>query len=169
MPHRAVGRHQGRSRWFQQSHRHTRYVYLRLTRLRSSPTALARGFAAGTVTRRMPLFGVQTLFAVGLATLVRGNPLATAVTTWVSNPFTFAPLYMMNFKVGQQFLGTQDLMLSLQSDTSILALSRLGLDCLLTLTVGCIATGLPLAFVSYCGWLTNGSVVAVGVVYSCSN
>lgn len=97
----------------------------------------------------MPLFGVQTIFAVGLATLIRGNPFAAALTTWVSNPITFVPLYMLNFEVGQRILGTQDLMLSLKPGMSIATLSRLGLDCLLTLTVGCVALGLPLAIVSY--------------------
>lgn len=127
-----------------------RYAHLRLTRLKSSPAAIARGFAAGTLTGMMPLFGVQTIFAIALATFLKGNPFAAALTTWVSNPITFVPLYMLNFKVGQQLLGTKDLMLMLEPGMSIAEVSRLGLDCLLTLTVGCLAMGLPLAIASYC-------------------
>ncbi|MGD1940666.1 MAG: DUF2062 domain-containing protein [Leptolyngbyaceae cyanobacterium] len=129
--------------------RSLRYIYLKLKRLRATPPEIARGFAAGIFTGMMPLFGVQTIFAVGLATLIRGNPFAAALSTWISNPLTFVPLYMLNFKVGQQFVDTQCLMLSLQPEMSLAAISQLGLACLLTLTVGCVMMGLPLAIVSY--------------------
>lgn len=126
-----------------------RYIHLRLVRLKSSPTEIARGFAAGTFTGMMPLFGVQTIFAIALATLLKGNPFAAALTTWVSNPLTFVPLYMLNFRVGQRLLGTHDSRLSLNLGMSIAELSQRSFDCLITLTVGSIATGLPLAIASY--------------------
>lgn len=134
-----------RQKW----HRAARYVYLKVSRLRASPAEIARGFAAGTFTGMMPLFGIQTIFAIALATLVRGNPFAAALTTWVSNPITFVPLYMINFRMGQALLGTQNLMLSLRQGMTLTEISQIGLACLVTLTVGCIATGIPAAIVSY--------------------
>jgi uncharacterized protein (DUF2062 family) len=136
-------------RQFRKSRRTIRYAYLKLTRLRSSPPAIARGFAAGAFTGMMPLFGVQTIVAVGLATLVKGNPIAAALTTWVSNPITFLPLYMVNFKVGQLLLGTHGLMLSLHWGMPLIELSKVGAVCLITLTIGCVATGIPTATDSY--------------------
>jgi hypothetical protein len=136
-------------RRFSKSRRSTRYAYLKLSRLRSHPSAIAKGFAAGAFTGVMPLFGVQTIIAIGLATLVKGTPIAAALTTWVSNPITFVPLYMVNFKVGQLLLGTHGLMLSLHWGMPLIELSKVGAVCLITLTIGCVAMGIPIAACSY--------------------
>jgi uncharacterized protein (DUF2062 family) len=110
---------------------------------------VARGFAAGAFTGVMPLFGVQTILAMTLATVARGNPFAAALSTWISNPLTFVPLYMVNFKVGQILLGTQQLELRLAPDMTFPAVLQLGVDCLVTLTIGCVAVGIPAAGIAY--------------------
>ncbi|MDJ0702934.1 MAG: DUF2062 domain-containing protein [Leptolyngbyaceae cyanobacterium MO_188.B28] len=129
--------------------RTVRFAYLRFKRIRGRPDAIARGIAMGIFTGVMPLFGIQTVFAIALTTLVRGNPLAAAAATWISNPITFIPLYTLNFRIGQQILGSQDLFLNLQSPPSFVQFLKLGFDCIATLTVGCVALGIPLALVSY--------------------
>lgn len=129
--------------------RSLRLMYLRLKRLQGRPDKIARGIAVGAFTGVMPLFGVQTIFAIALSTLVRGNTIAAAAATWVSNPLTFVPLYMLNFRMGQHILGTQDLFMVLDSAPSLGEFLRMGMDCIVTLTVGCLALGLPLAGVSY--------------------
>ena len=129
--------------------RRVRYVYLRCKRLQRNPHAFARGLAAGAFTGVMPLFGIQTVVAIALATTLRGNPLAAAAATWVSNPITFVPLYMLNFWIGQQLLGTQDVFLQLTAAPTLQQFLSMGLDCTLTLSVGCIALGIPVAFISY--------------------
>ena len=53
----------------------------------------ARGLAAGIFCGCFPFFGLQTLLGVALASVVRGNHLLAAAGTWVSNPFTYVPLY----------------------------------------------------------------------------
>jgi uncharacterized protein (DUF2062 family) len=65
----------------------------------------ARGLAAGVFMGCFPFFGFQTLLGVGLASLVRGNHLLAAAGTWISNPFTYVPLYWFNYQLGCRLLG----------------------------------------------------------------
>ena len=65
----------------------------------------ARGLAAGLFCGCYPFFGLQILVSVALASLVRGNHLLAAAGTWVSNPFTYVPLYWFNYQVGCWLLG----------------------------------------------------------------
>ncbi|MFS8808493.1 DUF2062 domain-containing protein, partial [Synechococcus sp. R6-10] len=76
-----------------------RYLYLRLLRLQSSPKEIARGLAVGVFAGCFPIFGFQTLAALVLAVPFRGNKLAAAAGTWVSNPFTYVPIYAFNYQV----------------------------------------------------------------------
>ncbi|MFZ9228850.1 MAG: DUF2062 domain-containing protein [Prochlorococcaceae cyanobacterium] len=65
----------------------------------------ARGLAAGVFCGCYPVFGLQTLLGIGLASLVRGNHLLAAAGTWISNPFTYVPLYWFNFQLGCLLIG----------------------------------------------------------------
>ena len=65
----------------------------------------ARGLAAGIFCGCFPFFGLQTLLGVALASLVRGNHLLAAAGTWISNPFTYVPLYWFNYRIGCLVLG----------------------------------------------------------------
>jgi len=65
----------------------------------------ARGLAAGVFCGCYPFFGLQTLLGIGLASLVRGNHLLAAAGTWISNPFTYVPLYWFNFQLGCLLIG----------------------------------------------------------------
>jgi uncharacterized protein (DUF2062 family) len=65
----------------------------------------ARGLAAGVFMGCFPIFGLQTLFGIALASVVRGNHILAAAGTWISNPFTYVPLYWFNYAVGCQLLG----------------------------------------------------------------
>ncbi|MFZ9849186.1 MAG: DUF2062 domain-containing protein [Vulcanococcus sp.] len=65
----------------------------------------ARGLAAGVFTGCYPFFGLQIVLGVALASLVRGNHLLAAAGTWISNPFTYLPLYWFNYQVGCWLLG----------------------------------------------------------------
>lgn len=65
----------------------------------------ARGLAAGIFCGCFPFFGLQTLLGIGLASLVRGNHLLAAAGTWISNPFTYVPLYWFNYQLGCLVLG----------------------------------------------------------------
>jgi uncharacterized protein (DUF2062 family) len=65
----------------------------------------ARGLAAGVFCGCYPFFGLQTILGIGLASLVRGNHLLAAAGTWISNPFTYVPLYWFNYQLGSWLLG----------------------------------------------------------------
>ncbi|NJL47935.1 MAG: DUF2062 domain-containing protein [Leptolyngbyaceae cyanobacterium SM2_5_2] len=85
--------------------RKLRYFYLRFVRLQGSPEYLARGMASGIFSGSFPLFGLQIIIGVTLATIVRGNRIMAAAATWVSNPFTYLPIFAFNYQVGQWLLG----------------------------------------------------------------
>ncbi len=70
-----------------------------------SPGFRARGFAIGVFCGCFPLFGFQTLLGITLTRIFRGNYLLAMTGTWVSNPFTYLPLYWLNYRVGSYFLG----------------------------------------------------------------
>ena len=69
-----------------------------------SPFFNAKGLAIGVFSGCFPFFGFQTLIGVFLAKLARGNIFLAAIGTWISNPFTYVPLYYFNYKVGSIFL-----------------------------------------------------------------
>lgn len=85
--------------------RQIRYVYLRFLRLQGSPEHLARGMASGIFSGCFPLFGFQTIMGIAVATVLRGNRLMAAAATWVSNPFTYVPIFAFNYQVGHWMLG----------------------------------------------------------------
>ncbi|WP_448525880.1 DUF2062 domain-containing protein [Parathermosynechococcus lividus] len=104
--------HPRRFRWQQNLRRSVRYYYLRLMRSHGSTEHVARGLAAGVFAGMLPLFGGQMIIAVGLALLLRGNKPLAALATWVSNPFTYVPLFWFNFQVGWWLLGQPSLALT---------------------------------------------------------
>ena len=68
-----------------------------------SPFFNAKGLAIGVFSGCFPFFGFQTLMGVFLAKLAKGNIFLAAIGTWISNPFTYIPLYYFNYKVGSIF------------------------------------------------------------------
>ena len=71
-----------------------------------SPLFNAKGLAIGVFSGCFPFFGFQTLIGVFFAKLARGNIFLAAIGTWISNPFTYIPLYYFNYKVGSIFFNT---------------------------------------------------------------
>ncbi len=69
-----------------------------------SPSFNARGLAIGVFSGCFPFFGFQTLLGVFFAKLAKGNIVLAAIGTWISNPFTYIPLYYFNYKVGSIFI-----------------------------------------------------------------
>ena len=69
-----------------------------------SPFFNAKGLAIGVFSGCFPFFGFQTLLGVFFAKLAKGNIFLAAIGTWISNPFTYIPLYYFNYKVGSIFI-----------------------------------------------------------------
>ena len=71
-----------------------------------SPSQRALGFGVGLFSGCFPFFGLQTLMGVFLAKICNGNRILAAVGTWISNPFTYVPLYFLNYRLGSLLLNT---------------------------------------------------------------
>ena len=71
-----------------------------------SPFFNAKGLAIGVFSGCFPFFGFQTLLGVFFAKLAKGYIVLAAIGTWISNPFTYIPLYYFNYKVGSIFFNT---------------------------------------------------------------
>ena len=69
-----------------------------------SPFSNAKGIAVGVFCGCFPFFGFQTLLGLFLARVAKGNLFLAAIGTWISNPFTYIPLYFFNYKVGSSLL-----------------------------------------------------------------
>ena len=69
-----------------------------------SPSQRALGFGVGIFSGCFPFFGLQTLMGVFLARIFKGNTILAALGTWISNPFTYVPLYYFNFRIGSLLL-----------------------------------------------------------------
>ena len=69
-----------------------------------TPFFNAKGIAVGVFCGCFPFFGFQTLLGLFLAKAAKGNLFLAAIGTWISNPFTYIPLYFFNYKVGSFFL-----------------------------------------------------------------
>lgn len=127
--------------------RRIKYFYWRLVRLQGHPEELARGLACGVFAGLFPFFGSQTLLALLLAFIVRGNKILAVVGPWISNPFTSIPIYAFNFHIGKWLLNDSTLTeLELRSWEDI---KELGLEIIWPLFVGCIAVGTICAILSY--------------------
>ena len=69
-----------------------------------SPFFNAKGLAVGVFCGCFPFFGFQTLLGLFFARVAKGNLFLAAIGTWISNPFTYVPLYFFNYKVGSSLL-----------------------------------------------------------------
>lgn len=129
--------------------------------MRGTPKAIARGLAAGVFAGWFPLFGLQTIIGVAIASIVRGNKIMAAAGTWVSNPFTYVPIYYFNFRIGQGLLSRLSIdtdMPNLEAIQEIVSASgwaafsdflSLGAAFILTLFLGCFVTGIISAILAY--------------------
>jgi uncharacterized protein (DUF2062 family) len=126
-----------------------RYYYHRVVRLNGHPQAIARGVAAGVFAGWFPWFGVQILIAVMIATLIRGNRIAAAMATWVSNPLTYLPIFAFNFQVGRWLLKADVSMEGLTELSSWSSVMEVGQDVIEVLLFGCAVVGSLVAVASY--------------------
>ena len=130
-----------------------RYWYLKILRQEGTPDAIARGWACGVFAGCFPLFGLQTLIGVLLATVFKGNKITAAAGTWISNPFTYVPIYYFNFRVGEVVLN-QHADFSVAQLESLAEMSVAGFSFVLILFTGCVVVGGSFGVTAYFATLT---------------
>lgn len=131
-----------------------RLGYLRLISLRGQPEYLARGLAAGVFAGFFPFFGFQAIIGVAVAVILRGHKLLAVAGTWVSNPFTYVPLFFFNLKFGMSLLGIHKFSLmtdhvNLQSVKDFSELVETGAELAGVLLLGSTVMGLIAAIAIY--------------------
>ena len=112
-----------------------------------SPFFNAKGLAIGVFSGCFPFFGLQTLIGVVFAKLAKGNIVLAAIGTWISNPFTYIPLYYFNYKVGSIFFNTSSNN-TIEKSFVIYDLWKQGRIFSLKLLLGSSCVGLLLALIS---------------------
>ncbi|WP_413159969.1 DUF2062 domain-containing protein [Capilliphycus salinus ALCB114379] len=127
-----------------------RRLYWRVMAMKGTPEYLARGLAVGVLAGCFPFFGFQMLIGLSLAVLFRGHKLLAAAGTWVSNPLTYVPIFLFNYKIGRWLLGSQQPLFedwgSLHSMDDILAV---GAEFAICLLFGCFVVGVISAVFTY--------------------
>jgi len=114
-----------------------------------SPFFNAKGLAIGVFSGCFPFFGFQTLLGIFFAKLAKGNIVLAAIGTWISNPFTYIPLYYLNYKVGSFFLNNFSNNINEKSFV-IDDLWKQGRTFSLSLLLGSSCVGLLLALICGC-------------------
>jgi len=117
--------------------------------LRGNPQVVAKGLAVGVFAGCFPFFGLQSLIGLFLATVVRGSKVAAYAATWISNPLTYVPLYIFNYKIGKLLLGIEDATLPILDLESFTAFKELGSTFAITLLTGSLVVGIILGGISY--------------------
>lgn len=134
-------------------------------RLRSSPRAIAGGFAIGTFIAFTPTVGVQIILAVIVATFFNMNRPAAMIPVWITNPITVAPIYTFNYWLGSKFwegpplaevsglfidIGKTMARLEFWNiKEQFMAILNMGKETLIPLLIGSIAIGLIAAIFVY--------------------
>ncbi|AIE75063.1 hypothetical protein D082_25350 [Synechocystis sp. PCC 6714] len=128
--------------------RQLRYLYVKLLRLQSTPHALARGLAVGSFAGMFPFFGLQTAIALVLAIPLRGNKIVAAGATWISNPFTYVPIYWFNYRLGLLLLQREGIPFS-ELDWQSAELLKYGGDAAIALLLGSLVAGVVVGLGAY--------------------
>lgn len=129
--------------------RQVRSFSWRILHVRGTPQYIARGLAAGVFAGLFPLFGLQTIVGVALATLLKGNKLMAAAGTWISNPLTYVPILLFNFQIGRWLLNFEHLTFTTEAITDWQTFVEVGTEFIVALFTGCFVVGLLCAIACY--------------------
>jgi len=128
--------------------RSTRYLAHRVARMPGTPSSIALGFACGVGVVFTPFVGLHLVIALVAAWILRGSPLAAAIGTLASNPWTIPPILLGSYKLGARMLGAQSHH-HLPRDVSFLYMLHHPLQLLLPMTLGAIPMALAGGVITY--------------------
>lgn len=77
-----------------------RFLYRRILHADDTPHRIALGVGLATFIGFLPIMGVQTLVALAVAAVLRANKAVCLPFVWITNAFTFVPIYWGCWKLG---------------------------------------------------------------------
>lgn len=139
--------------------RQLKFLFIKIIRNKKSPEYNARGAALGIFVGMLPVMGFHMAIAILLAPFFKSNALIASVMVWITNPYTFIPIYIFNYKIGAAIFG-------LQESFAAVFIRKLGtfslknpgdlIDFFIefqkhfwTLTIGCVIVGIITGFIAY--------------------
>jgi uncharacterized protein (DUF2062 family) len=81
-----------------------RFIKKHILHADDSPHRIALGAAFGLFIAWSPLLGLHTWLVLLLSIIFRANKLVALIFIWVSNPFTFIPIYYPSYLLGKNLL-----------------------------------------------------------------
>ncbi len=81
------------------------YMMWRLKRLPGTPVFIARGLAIGIAINFWPILFTHLIFGYLICRMLKGSVIAMAIGTLAGNPWTFAIVYPIMYKMGKILLG----------------------------------------------------------------
>ncbi len=124
-----------------------RKVLKNLLSLDDSPHKIALSFALGVYISISPFLGLHTILAIVLSFVFRLNKVATITGSWMNNPWTLAPVYYADFKLGS-FILNGDATFNIRPFTLEHYLNS-GKGVFLDIFVGSVFVGLVASTLSY--------------------
>ena len=142
-------------------HRARSFLVHRVLHTEDPPHAIALGAALATFVSFLPIMGVQTALAVGLAALLRANKAICIPAVAITNPITAVPIYGACLQLGRWVTTAVLGGASAQAADGAIApdlgfawkLLHLGRE----IWVGCTIVGLVCGLLAY--WITKWGVV----------
>lgn len=119
----------------------------RFVRLRGSPEEIAKGVAMGIFIGMTPTFGFQMVIALFFAWVLKENKIAAALGVWVTNPVTAPVIYALEYESGRLLLGLERV--GMPQEFTFSALTTLGWDVLLPLSLGSLVYGVLCGLIAY--------------------
>ena len=119
----------------------------RCKHLEGDPHHIGLGMGIGVFISLTPTLPFQTMIAVTIAILLRGNKIAAAIGVWFSNPLTIPFFYLGTYKLGTMLFGnSKPLNIKYESIKDLLGL---GWNATIAMMTGGIILGIPFSIVAY--------------------
>ncbi|MEM7541326.1 MAG: DUF2062 domain-containing protein [Pseudomonadota bacterium] len=106
--------------------------------------SVAGGVGLGCFLAFIPI-PIQMVLAIPACVLLRVNLPVTMASVWITNPITFAPMFIFAFKVGAWLTGQDGQAAALTFEPSFAGLAAMFGDLWWPLSVGCFVCGLSCA------------------------
>ncbi len=139
------------SDWLEKLKASVKNAYHRFVKIRGNPKEIALGFALGIFVGMSPYMGFHMAIAVFFASVLKWNKISAATAVWISNPLTAPIIYPATYYMGSKII-TLKICYSFPRHfnlDALIVIIKQTPEIFLTLTVGGVVLGIPLAVVGY--------------------